>query len=186
MENIIDWLKENMSEERYLHSLGTAQMAKELALQFGVDAEKAELAGLLHDCAKEFPHEKMLQIAKDNNLDIKEEELNSKKVLHAPISAYLAKEYFKVTDEEVLDAIRWHTIGKVGMSNFEKIIFLSDKIELNTRIEPQFQLLRDELEATKDLDKTLLLCSKLTIKSLLDRNLPINYATIVVYNSLLK
>ncbi len=185
MENIINWLKENMSEERYLHSVGTAKMAKKLAQQFGLDENKAELAGLLHDCAKEFSYEKMLQIAKDNNLDIPNEELNSKKVLHAPLSAYWAKEYFKVIDEEILSAIRWHTIGRVGMLDFEKIIFLADKIELNTRIEPHFQLLRDELKKTNDLDKTLLLCSKMTIKSLIDRDLPINYATIEVYNYLI-
>lgn len=66
MENIINWLKENLSEERFLHTLGTAQTARTLAQQFGLDADKAEIAGLLHDCAKEYSKESMLKIIKEN------------------------------------------------------------------------------------------------------------------------
>lgn len=186
MENIINWLKDNLSDERYRHSLSTAETAEKLAKEYNLDIEKAKLAGLLHDCAKEYPHTKMLEIIKDNNLDVSEDELKSKKVLHAPVSAYVAKTLFNVEDKEILDAIRFHTIGKIGMSDFEKIIFLADKIEPETRIEPYFEELRKELAKTKSLDKTLLLCSKMTIKSLLDRDLGINFQTIDLYNYLLE
>jgi HD superfamily phosphohydrolase YqeK len=98
----------------------------------------------------------------------------------------VAKTIFNIEDKEILDAIRFHTIGKIGMSDFEKIIFLADKIEPETRLEEPFELLRQELEKTKSLDATLLLCSKMTIKSLLDRNLDINFQTIELYNYLLK
>ncbi|MCQ2957513.1 MAG: bis(5'-nucleosyl)-tetraphosphatase (symmetrical) YqeK [Candidatus Gastranaerophilales bacterium] len=185
MENIISWLKENLSEERFIHSISTAKTAKELARKYNVDDNKAELAGLLHDCAKEFSHEKMLEIIKNNNLDVNEDEIKSKKVLHAPVSAYFAKTFFKVTDEEILSAIRFHTIGKINMTTFEKIIFLADKIEPETRIEPYFEELRKELKRTDSLDETLLLCSKMTIKSLLDRDLRISFQSIDLYNNLL-
>lgn len=186
MENIINWLKDNLSDERYRHSIATGEMAEKLAKEFGIDSEKAKLAGVLHDCAKEYSHEENLKIIKENNLDVDEDELKSKKVLHAPVSAFVAKTIFNIEDKEILDAIRFHTIGKIGMSDFEKIIFLADKIETETRIEEHFDLLRQELNKTKSLDATLLLCSKMTIKSLLDRNLDINFQTIDLYNYLLK
>ena len=186
MEKIIDWLKENLSEERFRHSISTAKTAKKLAQEFGEDAKKAELAGLLHDCAKELPYEEMKKIINDEHLNIDEDEIKAKKVLHAPLSAFLAKKVFGITDEEILSAIRFHTIGKIGMSTLEKIIYLADKIEPETRIEPYFEALRKELKATNSLDKTLLLSSMMTIKSLVDRGLPINYKTIELYNYLLK
>ncbi len=185
MEKIIDWLKENLSEERFIHSLSVAQTAKKMAKEFGVDEKKAELAGLLHDCAKEIPYEEMKKIIVENKLDIDEDEIKAKKVLHAPLSAYLAKTIFNVEDEDILNSIRFHTIGKINMTMLEKIIYLADKIEPETRIEPYFEELRQELKNTKSLDRTILLSFKMTIKSLVDRCLPINYKTVEVYNFLL-
>ena len=186
MEKIINWLKENLSDERYIHSLSTAKTAKELAQNFGENQEKAELAGLLHDCAKEYSYEKMLKIVRENNLDVSEDEIAARKVLHAPVSAYVAKTLFNVNDDEILSAIRFHTIGKIDMTNFEKIIFLADKIEPETRTESYFEELRQELNKTNSLDATLFLCSKMTIRSLVERNLRINSQTIDLYNYLLK
>lgn len=186
MEKITDWLKENLSEERFIHSISTAKTAKKLAKEFGVDENKAELAGLLHDCAKEIPYEEMKKIIIEENLDIPEDEINAKKVLHAPLSAYLAKNKFGIKDKEILSAIRFHTIGKIDMSTLEKIIYLADKIEPETRVEPYFEELRQELIRTRNLDKTIFLSFKMTIKSLIDRNLPINYKSIELYNYTLK
>ena len=186
MEKIINWLKENLSEERFLHTMGTAQMSKHLAQQFNQDEDKAYLAGLLHDCAKEYSAEKMLEIINNNNLDVSEDELKSKKVWHAPVSAHVAQTLFDINDTEIIDAIRFHTIGRIGMTDFEKIIYLADKIETNTRNEACFEELRKELKRTNSLDKTLLLCAKMTIKSLIERNLNISFQTIDLYNYLLK
>ena len=185
MEYIINWLKENLSDERFRHSIGTRDAAEKLAIMFGLDSQKAALAGLLHECAKEYSYEDMLEIISEHCPDVDEEELKAKKVLHAPVSAYVAKTIFDVQDAEILDAIRFHTIGRIGMTDFEKVIFLADKIELNTRIEENFEALRKELDTTKSLDATLFLCSKMTIQSLLDRNLIINNKTIELYNNLL-
>ena len=128
---ILKWLKDNLNEERYFHTLGTAQCAKELAAKYDLDCEKAYLAGLLHDCAKCFSNEKLLDII-HQNLDVEECEMLNYKTLHAPVSAYIAEKEFNVKDKEILSAIRWHTLGKLDMSDFDKIIFLADKIEPNT------------------------------------------------------
>ena len=182
-EDLLDWLKKNLCEERYEHSLGTAECAKMLAEKYNLDSEKAYVAGLLHDCAKCFSNEKLLAII-DKNLDIEEIEKMNCKTLHAPVSAYIAKTEFGVDDEEILSSIRWHTIGKIGMSDFEKIIFLADKIEARTREESCAAPIRTLLFEDNGLHKALLQCYKQTIKSLVDRDLTICPMTIDIYNSL--
>lgn len=186
-----DWLKSNLDEERFLHSLGSAKCAVELAEMFNLDQEKAYVAGLLHDCAKCFDKKKMLEIAKKMNLD--DDECSNFKVLHAPVSAYVAENEFGVKDEEILSSIRWHTLGKLDMTDFEKIIFLADKIEANTRdLEFRNKVLRfledenGESAHRTGLNKALLMCYKETIKSLVNRDLKICQVTIDIYNSMLK
>lgn len=180
---IKDWLKENLNEERYIHSLGTAQCAKELAEKYSMDTEKAYTAGLLHDCAKCFSNEKLLEIIK-NNLDVEEAEMLNYKTLHAPVSAHYAKEQFGVEDSEILSAIRWHTLGRLEMTDFEKIIFLADKIEPNTRDKEYSEKIKNYLKEDNGLNKALLKCYKETIKSLVKRDLKICLLTIEIYNKL--
>lgn len=179
-----DWLKTNLSDERYRHSLGTANCAKELAEKFGLDSERAYIAGLLHDCAKCFSAEKLLEIINEH-LEVNKAEMMNYKTLHAPVSAYYAKNEFGVTDDEILSAIRWHTLGKINMSTFEKIIFLADKIEPETRDKSYCDDVRDVLNEKDGLDKALLICYKETIKSLVKRNLHICPVTVEIYNILL-
>lgn len=187
-EKAMSWLKGNLDEERLLHSLGTAQCAAELAKKFGQDEKRAYIAGLLHDCAKCLEKEKLTELAQ-NIEDIKEDERSNLKVIHAPVSAYLAENEFGIKDEEILSSIRWHTLGKLDMSLFEKIIFLADKIEPNTR-DLEFRdriliFLRDENNLENGLNQALLICYKETIKSLIKRDLKICHDTIDIYNSML-
>lgn len=180
---ILEWLKNNLNEERYLHTLGTAECAKELAKKYGLNEEKAYLAGLLHDCAKCFSNEKLLDII-HKNLHVEECEMLNYKTLHAPVSAYIAEKEFNVTDKEILSAIRWHTLGKLDMSDFEKIVFLADKIEPNTRDKDYSAQIRMLLDEDNGLNKALLRCYKETIKSLVKRDLKICLLTIEIYNKL--
>lgn len=186
IEDIKNWLKENLVEERYIHSLGVMEAAVELAAKFNLDEDKARLAGLLHDCAKCFPNEKLLDIIRTHITDVQECELLNYKTLHAPVSAYLAEKEFLVSDKEILDAIRWHTLGRCDMSDFEKIIFLADKIEARTRDIEFRNTCLELLEENNGLDKALFKCFESTIKSLVDRRLAICHITIDVYNELLK
>lgn len=183
-EEILKWLKENLNEERYRHSLGTAQCAKELAEKYNIDTEKAYVAGLLHDCAKCFTNEKLKEII-DTNLEVEKCEMLNYKTLHAPVSAYTANKDFGVTDEEILSAIRWHTLGKVDMSMLEKIVFLADKIEPETREKIYIDEIKEILKEKNGLNLALLRCYEETIKSLVKRELKICMKTIDIYNHLL-
>lgn len=182
IEYIDNWLKANLNTERYEHSLGTADCARELAQKFGLDEEKAYFTGLIHDCAKCLPKDETMTILK--NLQLEDGELCNPKTHHAPVGAVIAKKVFGVEDEEILSAIRWHTLGKVDMTDFEKIIFLADKIEKRTRPCEICEPIRIALDEG-GLDAALLICYEHTIKSLVDRRLTICLATIEIYNSLL-
>lgn len=185
-KDILEWLKLNLDEERYSHSIGCAKMAAELAEKHNLNKEKAYTAGLLHDCAKCLNPEKMIEIIKNYMPEVDQCEFSNKKTLHAPASAYIAKNEFKVKDEEILSAIRWHTLGKAQMSEFEKIIFLADKIEPNTRPQEYREKMLKVLDEENGLNKALLICYKETIKSLVKRNLEICQPTIEIYNRLLE
>lgn len=180
---ILKWLKDNLNEKRYIHTLGTADCAKELAKQFGLNEDKAYLAGLLHDCTKCFPNEELLDII-HKHLDVEECEMLNYKTLHAPVSAYIAETEFGITDKEILSAIRWHTLGKLDMTDFEKIVFIADKIEPNTRDKEYSDKIRELLVQKNGLNKALLKCYKETIKSLVKRDLKICLLTIEIYNKL--
>ena len=177
-----EWLKANLNSERYEHSLGTAECAAELAEKFGLDKEKAYLCGLIHDCAKCFPNNEL----KDticNCDDLCDGELSNPKTYHAPAGAILAKQEFGICDDEILSATRWHTLGKINMTDFEKIIFIADKIEPRTRPIEHREPIEKALQ--NGLDEALLVCYGNTIKSLVDRNLKICTQTIDIYNDLL-
>lgn len=182
--DILRWLKEHLNEKRYIHTLGTAECAKELAEKFGQNPDKAYLAGLLHDSAKCFSNEKLTDIIHSKKLDVDESEMLNYKTLHAPVSAYIAEYEFDVKDKDILSAIRWHTLGKLDMSAFEKIIFIADKIEPNTRDKEYSDKIRELLEEDNGLNKALLKCYKETIKSLVKRDLKICLLTIEIYNKL--
>lgn len=183
MAELLKWLELNLSEKRYIHSIGTAECARDLAKNFKFDAEKAYIAGLLHDCAKCFPNETLIDII-EKNLSVDKIEMMNYKTLHAPVSAFIAKRDFGVEDEEILSAIRWHTLGRLEMTDFEKIVFLADKIEPKTRLKDYLHEVRELLYEENGLNKALLKCYKETIKSLVKRDLKICPITIDIYNNL--
>lgn len=182
-------LKRELSKERYLHTLGVRDCAVELAKRYNLDVKKAELAGLLHDCAKCKTNDELKEIINKFLDDVDKNELKNYKTLHAPVGAYYAKEKFNIEDNEILSAIRWHTLGRVNMTTFEKIIFLADKIEKNTRdLSYRNEIIKilDDNEGEKGLNLALLRCFIETVKSLAERRLYICKTTIDVYNWLLE
>lgn len=182
IEEIKNKLKECLNEERYIHSIGTMEKAVELAEKFNCDIEKAQIAGLLHDCAKCLSNEELSQYKNT----FEECEKLSSKTWHAPVGAYIANKEYGINDNDILSSIRWHTVGKKDMTDLEKIIFLADKIEERTR-EPEFrEKIEKVLIKTNNLDKAMLKSFKITIKSLLKRKLPICFQTVDVYNNLLE
>ena len=185
IDYVKNWLKANLNAERYEHSLGTAECALNLAELLGIDKEKAYFTGLIHDCAKCLPKDETINIIKNNlSFSLENGEFENPKTHHAPAGVYVAKKEFGTVEEEILSAIRWHTIGKINMTDFEKIIFIADKIEERTR-PPEFANPIREALKKDGLDAALLVCYKNTIKSLVDRNLTICTQTINIYNDLL-
>lgn len=182
IEQMQNRLKACLSEERYLHSIGVMEKAVELAKEFNCNIEKAQIAGLLHDCAKCLSKE---ELQKHSNC-FEEDEKISVKTWHAPVGVIIAKEQFGINDEEILSAIRWHTIGKKDMTDFEKIIFIADKIEDRTREDELKIPITKALKEHNNLDEAMRKSFEITINSLTARKLPICFRTIDVYNSLLE
>lgn len=122
------YLKENLSQKRYTHSLNVAEECRKLALKYGEDPDKAYFAGLLHDVCKELPDEKQKALVLESNFAVCREELETKSLWHAIAGAYFIKTHFGVEDIDILNSVRFHTVGRVGMTRLEEIVYLGDLI----------------------------------------------------------
>jgi predicted HD superfamily hydrolase involved in NAD metabolism len=138
----IAWLRENVSEHRVNHILGVEAMSVELAQTHGLDVEKAALAGLMHDLAKYFKPQRLLDLARVEGLELDPVDLVNPHLLHADVGAIVARDDFQVTDPEVLSAIADHTLGRPEMSALSCVVFLADSLELGRGDEPILQNLR--------------------------------------------
>lgn len=124
-------LREILPEYRFHHTLGVSYTAASLAMKHGADIYKAQIAGLLHDCAKYLKSSEMIAECEKYGIEITEIERKSPGLLHTKLGAYFAKEVYGVNDEEVLSAILYHTTGRPNMSLLEEIIYVADYIEPN-------------------------------------------------------
>lgn len=165
------------------HTLSVVKAAIDIAKKYKADISKVKLAGLLHDYARNYDNKKLLKIIENNNIKIDKWEKEIPDLLHSPVGAFLAKKEFNVEDNEVLNAIRYHTIGRPEMSLIEKIIFVADVIEPG-RDFPGVDLIRKNIEI--DLDKAVILVCNFTIKYNIDRKRIIHPNTLLTRNSLLK
>lgn len=165
LEDIIQELKHSLSEKRFRHTGGVAASAKSLALRYGGNPEQAELAGWVHDCAKEMKLEDMQQWVKKKDFAIDEYMLGSRALLHGPAGSAYAELHFGIHDPEILSAVFYHTTGNTHMSQLEKIVFLADYIE-PSRDFPGVDTLRKA--AKHGLDHAVLLAYDSTIGHLID------------------
>ena len=140
--------------KRFEHTLGVAYTAAALAMRYDANVKDAQIAGLLHDCAKCLSDEKRLSICEKHNISITEVERRNPFLLHAKVGSFLAMEEYKVTDSDIIHAILNHTTGRPGMSLLEKIIFVADYIEPGRRSAPNLKEIRKL--AFQDLDAALL------------------------------
>ncbi len=123
------YLKENLSYERYAHSLSTAETAEKLCINFGIDPVKGYFTGLVHDIAREYDNDEIINTCVEKGEKVHEWEEREPVLLHGKAGAGILKNDFSVSDEEILDAVRLHTTGAPGMSSLAKILFISDYIE---------------------------------------------------------
>jgi predicted HD superfamily hydrolase involved in NAD metabolism len=128
-ERILTWLADHVPESRLRHVLRVEEMAIALAHHHHLNANQAAQAGLMHDLAKFFPPQRLLQMAQAEGLALDPVDQADPKLLHADVGAIVARDEFGITDSEVLDAIRNHTLGRPGMSSLSCIIYLADALE---------------------------------------------------------
>ena len=126
-------LQKVLDEKRFTHTLGVAYTATSLAMKHDCDIKQALMAGLLHDCAKMRSDGSLLRLCQRNGIKMTPYEQTHPQMLHAKAGALIARSKYKVTDSDVLDAIRWHTTGKPGMTDLGKIIYIADFIEPNRK-----------------------------------------------------
>ena len=122
------FLKARLSKKRYTHSLNVAHEAQRLAGLYGEDPEKAYFAGLMHDVCKELPAEEQEELVRASSFAVSKEELVTKPVWHGIAGAYFLQVRMGVTDPDVLNAVRYHTVGRAGMTRLEEIVYLADLI----------------------------------------------------------
>lgn len=181
-EKMLKYLKENLKEGRFRHSISVKDTAIKLAEIYGADLEKAKIAALIHDCAKYVDIQNMLNILEkygDNNNKCFE----IPAILHAPVGAYIAKDIMEVEDKDILNAITYHTTGRKNMSLLEKIIYLADYIE-PFRSFPGVEDVR-KLAYNGELNKAMLLSFDNTIKYIVERGQLLHKDTIEARNYIL-
>ncbi len=122
-------LKKVLDEKRYKHSIGVAEEAKRLAALYGADTDKAYLAGLLHDCAKGYSISEQVELCKKNGVKLDSETLNCPAAIHGFLGAELAKTEYGIDDADVLNSIKYHTVGNAKMTLLEKIVYIADMTE---------------------------------------------------------
>lgn len=167
MDQIIqiqDELEKVLKKKRFWHTIGVRYTAQAMAMHFGLDMVKAGFAGVLHDCAKYLSDEDMLRECRNYHIEINQFEKKQPSLLHAKLGAHYAKEKYNIDDEEILEAIRWHTTGKPEMTDFEKIIFIADYIEPERKMLPGMTKIREA--SFSDLNKAMYLILDNTISYL--------------------
>lgn len=128
---MIEELQKSLKPKRFLHTMGVADCAREMAHQRGLDADRAYLAGLLHDCAKDYDRETVVEYCASIGVELDEITKKETALVHAVLGVRIAKEKYGVEDEEILSSILWHTVAKANMTPFEEIVYLADTCEPN-------------------------------------------------------
>ena len=148
-------VKSKMSLKRFTHTLGVVEMSEKLTKIYNADIEKCKVAALLHDICKEMDMEYIKNICKNNFMnELSEEDLENNEILHGFAGAYYVKNELGVNDKEILNAIKYHTIGAKNMTLVEKIVYIADAIEYG-RNYPSVVEIREE--TFKNLDKGILM-----------------------------
>ena len=154
-------VKDVMTKARYEHTLGVEFTAASLAMRYGVDIDKAEIAGLLHDCAKCIDDEDKFDDCKKYKIELTDVEKRNPFLIHSKLGAVYANKLYGIDDEEVISAIRFHTTGKPDMTLLEKIIFIADYIEPGRDKAPNLKEIRQM--AFIDIDEAMYIILKDTL-----------------------
>lgn len=177
------YLKENLSKKRYNHSVNVAGAALELARKYGGDTDKAYIAGLLHDCAKELEIGKQLEIALTSNLDVSDIEKKAPPLYHAIAGSELVKTEFGITDKEIIHAVRYHTVACKDMPLLSQIVYLADLIS-DDRDYKDVKKMRKY--ADQSLEKAMFEALRFSISDSVTKGNSIPVCTLEAYNDFAK
>ncbi|MDP4181524.1 MAG: bis(5'-nucleosyl)-tetraphosphatase (symmetrical) YqeK [Bacillota bacterium] len=182
IDEIKNKLKASLSEKRFKHLVGVMDTAVELAQSYGQDVDKAAIAGLLHDCAREIKGDELIKTCSKYGIEIDAFYKKQPMLLHGPIGVEVAREVYQIEDLIVLNSIKYHTTGRANMDMLEKIIFLADYIEPGRKF-------KGVEEARKmafiDIDRTMLLALDKTISHIIEKENLIHIDTIYARNYIL-
>lgn len=183
-DGYITLLRTLLCEKKLRHSLSVMETAERLAPFFGCDADKAALAGLLHDITKDQTPEEQLQLCGEFGIMLDKVSAGEEKLLHAVTGEGFLRCRLGIADREVLDAVRYHTTGRAAMTSLDKVLYLADYIEPLRRFEG-VEAVR-ALASEGSLDEALFLALSQTIGELLGRGSAIHRDTVDARNSLIE
>ncbi len=176
-------LKQRLITSRYVHSLNVADSARQLALKYGADEEKAYFAGLVHDIMKNATETEQLQIMENGGIILSQTEKANKKLWHAMAGECYLRTRMGVTNSDILNAVRYHTTGRAGMSLLEKVVYIADYIS-DERDYDDVDVMRD-LALNHSLDEAALYALKFSFKSLSKKEKLIHTDSVEYYNELI-
>lgn len=183
MTDYKELIRSMMGNKRFVHSCNVADMCVKLAEIHGEDTEKAYTAGILHDIRKETDDETLEKELKLSGYYVDPVELASKKTWHGIAAAYYVRNVLGITDTDILNSIRFHTVGRADMSKLEKIVYLGDLVSAE-RSYPDVEKYRKY--AMEDLDKGMYKALKWLIPDFAENGRMIPVSTIEAYNCYLK
>jgi predicted HD superfamily hydrolase involved in NAD metabolism len=181
----VDFARQTLTEGRFKHSIGTADCGRKMARAYGVDPDRAYLAGILHDIAREYSAEQLLRKANEKGIILRKEERARPFLLHGKVAALIAREELGVRDRGVLNAIAFHVTGRYNWTRLEQVLYLADKVE-PTRNYPKVDVVRRLLEKG-DFDRALFECLRnAIIYAVQTRGWIVDTETVVVFNEIAK
>lgn len=172
-------LKKRLTEKRFIHSLNVADSAKELARNYGFDENIAYTAGLIHDVCKDTTLNTQLAYMLEKKSQLTDLEINTPKLYHAMCGALFIKYEFGIENQDIINAVRYHTTGRKGMSLLEKIVFIADFISAE-RDYDGVEIMREK--AKRSLDGAIVEGLSFTIKDLIDNGRVVHPDTLDAYN----
>jgi len=178
-KKIIQKLRNLLGPSRFRHSLRVREKVLHLSQFHNVDRKKAGIAGLLHDVSRSMDRKGLLKLAEKIKMKIDPIARIEPKLLHAPLSAYIARKEFGIRDRQILKAISSHTLGRKNMTMLEKIVYVSDHVE-EGRSHAGVAYARRLAEI--DIDQAVVAISSSMIKYLLGNDLPVHPMTVEVRN----
>ncbi len=182
IEKYKDIIRPLMGDRRFNHSVNVSLEAVRLAEKYGADVEKAAIAGILHDITKEFDEQKQLQIFDSGDIILTDVEKNTTKLWHAISGSVYVQTQLGITDTDIINAIRYHTTGRAGMSVLEKVIFLADFTSAE-RDYPDVDVIRQKADIS--LEEGMLYGIQFTLSVLLARQGCISEDALNAYNEII-